>query len=74
MLNVYCKEFVHLFNTMYVHTTSYSAFVTKVMELVNHKARKMLLFCPLYSPAQLDTRFRNNKEQVVKFPLLKVKQ
>lgn len=24
MLNAWCKEFVHLFNMMYVHTTSYS--------------------------------------------------
>jgi len=32
--------------------------VTTVMELVNHKARTMLL-CPLYSPAHLDIRSGN---------------
>ena len=32
--------------------------VTTVMELVNHKARTMLL-CPLYSPAHLNIRSGN---------------
>jgi len=35
-----------------------SGIVTTVMELVNHKARTMLL-CPLYSPAHLDIRSGN---------------
>jgi len=45
-------------NPLFNLLVSLFASVTKVMELVNHKARTMLP-CPLYSPAHLDIRSGN---------------